>query len=253
MRDVGEHEIAIAKLFGNRVRYNELGPRHPIPLLVLAFTNRCGSNLLAEYLLECGTVAGLREVLNGYEVSELSNKMGAGTFPAYISELVGADGRPVYGVKASWDQILMLLRWRIDKMFSSIRILHIERNDILAQAASFSIALQTKRWTSADTGIDVAPVYNEADIAHWMERLGNGNKLITQICSLYQLDRFRLTYEDLIDNPVSTLLAIHRWLGLPLLKFDVAKVNLSRQSDEHNESFIDRYRSKSTRDIGGDI
>lgn len=246
MDQVGSHQREIERLFSGRVRYLAEEPSLPFPLVLMAFTNRSGSTLLGEYLRLTGNFAGFYEHLNGFAVKNMLEGTQASSFPDHIAALATAQAKApqAYGVKASWDQLLMLLRWRIDRMFPSVHVIHVERLDVLAQAVSFSIADQTKRWMSTQEGTGVTPQYDHADIRHRLDGIGFGNKLIRQICSVYGLDTFSTRYEDLMADPVNELNRMHKWLGIPLRRLDLTKARLRKQGNDTNDEFIARFRGE---------
>ena len=94
-----------------------------------------------------GRVAGLGEALNAEAVATRCEKWGVTNFPGYFQTLAERNKVP-FGVKASWDQLLMLLRWRIPQMHSGLKVIHIYRRDVVGQAISRDIAWQTGKWTS---------------------------------------------------------------------------------------------------------
>lgn len=246
MQHVGKHQQQIETLFAGEVRYRAREPVIQLPLVVMAFTNRCGSMLLGEYLRLTGNFAGFHEHLNGFTVKGMMESTGATCFPDHVAAIVAQQNKAAvaFGVKASWDQILMLLRWRIDRMFTSLHVIHVERLDVLAQAVSFSIADQTKRWISVHAGSGDKPRYDPTDIRNRLEGIGSGNKYIRQICAVHDLDTHMTRYEDVVADPVRELNRIHRWLGIPLRRFDLSKSRLKKQADAINADFIEAFRAE---------
>ena len=246
MEQVGNHQREIEAFFRGRVRYGGSEPVFSQPLVLLGFTNRSGSNLLGEYLRLTGNFSGFHEHLNASAVRNMAERTEARTFPDHMAALAKMQDKKAnaYGVKASWDQMLMLLRWRVDRMFASVHVIHIERLDVLAQAVSFSIAAQTRKWMSTQAGTGAKPAYNATDIRNRLDGIGSGNKLIRQICSVYGLDTLTTRYEDLVTEPVAELDRIHKWLGIPLRRLDLGKARLDRQSDGTNATFIARFRAE---------
>lgn len=244
MEHVGNHQRKIEKLFSGKARYMADEPMFSFPLVMMAFTNRSGSTLLAEYLRLTGNFTGFYEHLNGFAVENMLEKTQAKTFPEHFAALASTQKKDAeaFGIKASWDQMLMLLRWRIGRMFTSVHVIHVERLDVLAQAVSFSIADQTKQWMSTQSGTGTTPRYKATDIRQRLDGIGIGNKLIRQICSVHGLDTLATRYEDFIADPVAELNRIHKWLGIPLRRLDLGRSRLTKQSDETNADFIARYR-----------
>src|SRR5215217_6934176 len=102
MLSTGLHAQTIAEHFDGRVAF-EPGDR-PIgdTLAIVLFSNRSGSNLLAEYLRSAGGFRGLSEVLNHDTVRRVSADRGHESFGQYLRALHDANDRPgsVFGVKA---------------------------------------------------------------------------------------------------------------------------------------------------------
>ncbi len=243
---VGNHQKEIENFFAGNVAYGGESPEFEFPLILMGFTNRCGSNLLAERLRLTGTFGGLYEHLNADAVANMAKETGAQSFPEHLSNIIPRHkgAAPVFGFKSSWDQLLMILRWRIDKMFSGLRIINIQRLDVLGQAVSYSIADQTKKWTSNQQGNGKTPVYDAYDIQNRLNGISNGNGMLRQICSVLDLDSYNLTYEDFLDSPIIELDKIHKWLGMPLRKIDVGARGLQKQSNNLNQQFVQRFRDE---------
>ena len=112
------HEQKIIQAFKGRVAYEGSDPIFDTPLFLLGFFNRSGSNLLGEYLNSTPFFSGFREQLNGDMVLRTAERQAIASFPDYIvasSAAARAQGR-IHGFKASWSQVMMLLRFGIDRM-----------------------------------------------------------------------------------------------------------------------------------------
>lgn len=216
----GSHSEHLWALFGSNTTFTGDGPVFDRPLYVLAFTNRSGSNLLAEYLVAHPQLAGFAEVLNKQPLARVAKDTGAQSFPAVIEALVrrgsnGAAGQ-AFGLKAGWDQLNMLLRHRIDRMFRGFRIIHIERQDILAQAISYDIAVQTNHWKSYQSrSTDRVPDYDFAKIGRLMINLRQYNVAIRISAEASGWPVIHVTYEELVADPAGLLRRILGWAGLP--------------------------------------
>jgi trehalose 2-sulfotransferase len=239
-----KHEKTIRDLFPDGYLYSGDRPVYSHPLYLLAFSNRAGSNLLAEYLRSTTVFDGFREQLNHDVVSRLSARLEAKSFPDYLKNVSQKYGskNAIYGFKASWSQIMMLLRCRIPQMYSGIRIIHIVRADPLAQAVSYSIAYQTKRWTSVHKGEPgVTPEFDFDDIARRLEGVLFSAEAVPLISSLFGIPRVRIQYEDLAANPVGTMRKIGEFSGHDFSAWVPNKPVLSRQAGTLNEAFAARF------------
>ena len=240
----GPHQKHIRQHFKDATSFQGTAPIFDMPLTLVCFTNRCGSTLLAEYLRLTRNFAGLHEQLNHDVVCNTAARLGVSRFPDYVAALTenASEQAKSFGFKASWDQLLMLLRWNIPAMFTGLNIIHIEREDLVAQAVSFSIADQTKKWNSNIKGGDKEPVYDFDDILNRLNGTGFGNKMIRQICSVHDLNYSYVVYEELIADPVTTLAQLHAQLGMALTQFNLGAGKLRKQAGFLNKEFAARFR-----------
>lgn len=239
-----KHEKEISQFFNGATKFTGTEALFDKPLTILCFTNRSGSNLLAEYLRITRNFAGLREQLNHSIVKKTADKLGVGSFPDYVAGLAhqAHDDAHSFGFKASWDQLLMLLHWNIPAMFSDLNIIHIEREDVVAQAVSYSIADQTKQWKSSIKQKSATAEYDFFDILKRLNNAGLGNKMIRQICAIYELKSISVFYEDIVADPVITLAKIHREIDLPLLQFNLGERAFEKQANHVNQEFSARFK-----------
>ncbi|WP_435165460.1 Stf0 family sulfotransferase [Falsirhodobacter sp. 1013] len=242
----GVHEVEIRRHFRGRVAYQGTGPVFDHPLYLLAFSNRSGSNLLADYLRTTPIFSGFYEQLNYSTVFQQAERWNATTFPDFIrqsAEVLSEPGK-MHGFKASWDQILMLHRFRIPAMYQGVRVIHITREDLLGQAISYHIAHQTKRWTSEQTGLDVEPVFNFAQIDHLISATQMSANAIQALCTIFGLPRMHLTYEDLVRRPRRAVLRVGTFAGADLSDWKLRKPAIERQADALNDMFRARFESE---------
>ncbi len=238
-----EHETQIHDVLDGRVAFEGDAPIFDTPLYLLGFYNRCGSNLLAEALCSTPYFAGFREELNGRMVVNRIRRNRLTSFPEYIqvcSDQARQEGR-IYGFKASWTQIAMLLRFGIDRMYPSVRILHMTRRDVVAQAVSFWIAYQTKQWTSKIRAAVAGPTFDPERIRSMMEAALFSDQAIDWICTLRDIPQQRIVYEDFIAAPADTMQAIGRFSGLDLTGWTPAEPTLRKQATEVNDAFRARF------------
>lgn len=243
-RKQGIHEKNIYDHFGGNVVYmDEI--IFNFPLFIIAFTNRTGSNLLASRLHSTGLYSVIGENLNYDEVIIRSSKTDVKSFPAYIAGLVNIreNSSKIFGIKASWDQLLMICRWGINRMFSDIAVVHIERESLVEQAVSFSIAGQTKRWTSEYPDTGMSPVYNRDDIDSKLYDIVSSNQAIIAICDIMKMRRLRVTYEELVKDPDKVVGNVARFSGVidtPIM----SSAGIRKQASENNTKFSEMYRAE---------
>ncbi len=244
------HEKVIRAHFGEKAVYTGTGPVFPYPLYILGFANRSGSNLLADYLRSTDHFSGFHEQLNHDIVTRTATRLGATSFPEYFEKVSSKAGGKAYGFKASWDQILMLMRCQIHLMYPDIRVIHITRNDIIAQGVSFSIALQTKQWTSRQAGIgNVTPEFKFKSVAAMAEGALFSQNAIEFICSLFRIPRIEVTYEALTKRPLATIVRIGRFSDIDLSSWKAPPPALSKQAQDQSTKFVKRFKARVRRKL----
>lgn len=249
------HEDRIAALFPGATRFDGPGPVLACPLVLVAFTNRCGSNLLCDYLAQTGRMAVAGESLNHDTVAVQHAQHGGTGFPDHVAQLAArlgaAAGRPL-AVKVSCDQMAMLLRWNIPAMFPAVRVIHIRRRDALAQAVSLSVASQTGRWTSRQKGSPVSPEWRPDEIRRILAGLRLENQGIGILADVAGLPLREVAYEDMAADPAGHLRAVLRFCGLDPAGWTPAPPAIDRQDDADKAAILARARAAMRAALLGD-
>ncbi|MBF9059742.1 hypothetical protein HKCCSP123_11165 [Rhodobacterales bacterium HKCCSP123] len=240
--DTGLHQQEIEAVFEGRVTWEGTAPVIPHPLVVIAFTNRSGSNYLAELMRSTGQVTGLGEALNAETVAQRCDDWGVPTFPGYFEALARRHGVP-FGVKASWDQLLMLLRCRIHEMHQGLRVVHIRRRDTVGQAISREIAWQTGKWTSlTPVKAEITPRYDAARITRQIAAIQREEALFPLIFEAFDLKVTDVAYEDLVHRPMVMVRRVMEEIGHPCPDWRPAPARIGKQADATNDAFRAAYR-----------
>lgn len=245
---MGRHEKDIRNHFKNRMTFRGSAPEFAGPLVLVGFFNRTGSTLLANYLRGLDHASGFKEYLNGGLVIKRSERYGLKSFPDYFrhGESRNQAAGHMHGYKAGWNQIHMLLRCGIDRMYEDgIRVVHISRRDVVAQAVSLSIARQTAQWTSEHTGREgVEPEYDANQLSHLIQSCYDAENRIRMLSQMFGLPYHPVVYEDLVDNPQQVMAGVGTFLGRDLSAWEPAEVALKRQASARNAEWKERYISE---------
>lgn len=244
----------------------------PVRTYVIASVPRSGSTLLARLLWETGRVGAPKEYLNPMQVRDWEARLGPTAavrwrHRALRGRLAGVAGRGPWTdarLAAYLDRVrarrtgpegwfgLKLhhhhhQRWFVDAgrdleaVLGPVRWVRITRDDTVAQAVSWTRALQTGRWASWQRD-GLPAVYDrraiagrlaaiEAAEAAWSERLAD-----RPVCAV--------TYEQLVADREATVRRVLRWLDVP--DADTVAVPappVARQADATSAAWIARYRS----------
>lgn len=248
LRDIiSPHRIALERAFG---------PLRPLPawtppdvdVLFLCFTNRCGSNYLAQLLATTGAFNEAGEFFNAETVLEHALPRGLRSLPGYFSllpDLVTHTGR--LAAKASADQLVMLADAGIlQALGPRARYLLLERQDRLGQAISRVIASQTGRWTTLhDSNVpDSALRFDRAEIDTERGKIDLGNGGFYLFFAANGIVPIHTTYESILDDPAPAIGAVAGAMGLRKLRARPENVTIARQANAVNEAWRQRYEEE---------
>lgn len=238
------HEERIDLHFDGRTHFTGTAAEFDQPLYVLAFVNRSGSNLLGEYLRKTNRFRGFRELLNHPLVIKQASRRGCESFPDYIRHLSrdGAGQNRPLGLKVSWEQLIMLMRWRIHEMFSGMKVIHIRREDVIGQAVSHAIAEHTGQWTSKMPLVsNSAPTFDFDQIARFADAALFSDWAISHVCMVFDLLRHEVLYEDIVTDPRRVMAGIGDFVEVDFSDWAPPRTALSKQRGTLNEEFRARY------------
>ena len=244
----GGHERWLLEHFGSESYYTGTRPVFDHPLYCVLFTNRCGSNLLCDYLRQTPMFSGFTEMLNATTVAQICQQRQIRTFPEYIIQVSNLHRGPnsIYGFKASVEQLAMLIRCNINNMYQGgIRVIHISRQDSLGQAISYQIALQTKAWVSGERHAQAAQDIrcDPEGLNRIMEEIRLSNLATEMLCTAQSLRRISVYYEDLVKDPAYVLAKISAFCDQDPSSWHPQPPSLSQQANEVNQAFRSQYRS----------
>ena len=135
--------------------------------------------------------------------------------------------------------------WEILNADTSVKIIHIKRENILRTHISRLVAIKTGAWNSRQE-IDTTEVLDKrltVDIADCLREL----REIKKVESQFDKNRFpnheyiELSFEDLIQDTGSQMERIFSFLQLNNEKTEKAKVNLKRQNPEKIKNLVLNY------------
>ena len=238
----GDHEKALRGYFGAGAVYTGQ-PAEDHPLYLLAFTNRCGSNLLAAYLNGTGAFGGLDEELNHFQAIPICRREGITTLADYMRWCARTSTGVAYGFKANWEQLGMVFRMGQDRRYAAgVRVIHVRRRDIVGQAVSFAIASQTNQWSSLSPSRFEGTVrYDYGDIANRVNGIAFANQMMQLTISLTRSPSIEVVYEDLVEDPARELSRISAWVGFDCTLSDGFQPPIARQATALNEEFRERF------------
>jgi LPS sulfotransferase NodH len=242
------HRVVLTQAFG-QLRADPGWAPPDLDVLLLCFTNRCGSNYLAHLLATTGAFNEAGEFFNAPTVLEHSMPRGLRSLQAYFSvlpTLVPHLGR--IAAKAGIDQLLMLADAGIlDTMGGRVTYLMMQRDDRLGQAISRVIASQNGRWTTAHISDvpDSALVFDRAAIDMELAGIAYDNEQFSQFFAINGIVPMHVTYESLLADAGSAVTAVVTKMGLAGLVARPERVAIHRQANAINAAWRRTYLGES--------
>lgn len=246
----GRHNVHLHKLIEH---FGEVAPQaaslpSDVSYIFLCFTNRCGSNYVAELLASSGDYNCAGENLNWDTVVAHSKRLDLNSFQDYFAWLVSKQKKSGhFFVKADVSQIELLGHAGIlEQVEDRSKFLMIERGDKLGQAISYALSFATQRFTSLMAG-KKAP----EEVEFSRQRI---DSILAGIVECYKhfnlyfarngIVPIHLIYEHLLaDQDVSARL-LGTQLELPDFRFAPEKIRLERQAGPVNAAWREQYLSE---------
>lgn len=218
----------------------------------LCYTNRCGSNFLANLLVSTRRFRQAGEFLNHQTVVTKAAEHGHRSIQEYFSWHVRqrATGRNIVACKLAIPHLELLGESGIlDQIFNRSRFIFLTREDTLGQAISLEIAKQTGLWSSRipRSPTSVLPRYNAKRLRGTMASICRQNHQFEVFFDANRIDPVRVVYERLVVEPESYVREIGRTVGLVGLRVDPTRLVLQRQSTSLNAEWRARFQAESAR------
>lgn len=125
----------------------------------------------------------------------------------------------------------------------NVLLLRLTRLDRIAQAVSFSKALQTGKWYSTVVTKDIIAEYDFAKVCRSYFMIGRSYDFWNSYVGVQQLEVDHLVYEDLLSDPHAYIDAVAKHAGNP--EIGTVSTELKVQRDLESEVWIERF----TRDV----
>lgn len=236
-----DHEIHIEDLFAKVDTGNRSYPADRT--LFICFTNRSGSTFLGEALASTRSVKPAREYLNHPVVARQSSQRDIHSFDDYLIDTAGRfTHKGVFTLKAGLRQLYYLARLGFlgDLLKDPIFVL-IERDDVLAQAVSWAMALQTGQWKSTQESARETLEFDFEVIDSRIDSILAENASFKAFFARNDCHVEYVHYEQLRADPEKVVAELAGALDLEHTTYHPDRVNIAPQRSSVNAEWKDRY------------
>lgn len=247
-----EHLEKISGYFGGLERRQADIP-DDLRFIFICFTNRSGSNYLAELLCSSQTLPEAGENLNFDSVIGHARQKNLKSFQDYFSFLLRRTQRNGFvAIKIAPGHIELLGRTGIlDQIITRSQFILMERSDKLAQAISHLIAFQTGKFMSTMDDGAKHPEFDRAQLDNIITTIADEYRDFNLFFARNGLVPTHMIYEQLVDAPMQRMSYLARQLGIAGLRIEPAGLRLGRQSGDVNEAWKSLYVSRDVVDSEG--
>jgi LPS sulfotransferase NodH len=223
----------------------------PKKICFIATMPRCGSNLLASAMNETHGLGYPREFFNEAVTLERHPlRRPTAELQARHAREDGTSANGVMSIKLHLLQVRRAARYlQFDRWFPRIHWVWIRREDILAQAISYEIAMQSGAWMSRQAE-DREPVYSTSAIDRRIAEIQSGEAAWQTYFRLNRIVPLVLWYEDIASDPKKTAGMVAEFIEGPLgdLTKERQRPNyfsgISIQRGERNEEWRRRFEAE---------
>jgi LPS sulfotransferase NodH len=213
-------------------------PRESLPAhtYVVCSTPRTGSTLLCRLLAQTGTMGLPMEYFNPHLHLRWLRRRFDSEDIAKIARgvmAVRSTDNGCFGFKAHYDQLAHFgAQRRPHAVFPDLKYVLMTREDLLAQAISYSRALQSGEWTRRNEGSRAA-IFDRQHIIACLDYINSRIRMWETYFSVSGIRPLRVSYEQLCADPGKTVDAVCRHAGVDAgTPVDPGVTGLGVQRDE---------------------
>ncbi len=239
------HQRAIEQQFGSAAVSPGALPQDT-HIIFLCFTNRCGSNHLADAMQSDGRLNMAGEFFNADAELDDAKLHGHPSFADYIRlQILWRQLSQRFVVKIAITHLALLGHAGVlDAVRARSHYIFLTREDRLAQAISLHIAGQTGHWTAdASSALPDTLAYSRVSIDRILAEVAEANRQFEQFFARNAITPIRLTYEAFVADRQRGLARIGAAIGLPYLHLVPDALTIERQTTARNAAWRARYLS----------
>lgn len=227
---------------------------------LLCGTPRTGSTLLCSLLSSTGVLGYPDSYFRQEGESSWAASFGLTThgsildYPEYTKAVRRASATPngVSGIRVMWGSLEHLLaglgqrpgqadRSVLERALGRLTFIHLHRDDVYAQAASWARAEQTGYWQHGDQ-VRRTPDHDLAQLKDLLRTIRDHNAAWDAWFEANDIAPYRVSYEKVVTDRRRTISGIARHIGVELPPDWVPESPHQRQADELNRAWADQLR-----------
>lgn len=184
-------------------RFDYPSPTTPTTFYAIATFARTGSNFLCEKLWRTGQLGAPYEYFNYNNLMiQMILRLGVESIQDYVQRLfeLRTSLNGVFGVKLLPEQFKFMHLAHVMWRFPNLKFIYLEREDILAQAVSYTKAFQTSQWSNYDIPQSEAR-YDYNSLLTSLGRIETARNFWASYFKQNNIQPLRLTYEKFVNDP----------------------------------------------------
>lgn len=212
-------------------------------------TPRCGSSLICEALLNSKLAGAPTEYFDAEVQTRFYQHWKIDSFEDYLALLFKTKTGPngVFGSKTHFNQYNRC--FGVDELpsrFPNLRFIWVRRNNILEQAVSYAMAIQTEKWSIAQPGNGAQPVYQFDQIAGLVTRIQLEQSKWASFFEQHSIKPLALIYEEFSANVIDRACDCLKYLQIPVPSdFSIDSFTLQKQANLLSQQWIERFQAES--------
>jgi LPS sulfotransferase NodH len=214
-------------------------------IVFLCFTNRSGSNYLAELLGSTGQINVAGEFLNfNTALLHIGNNRLSSFYDYFIGLVDKQTVKGNFACKVAITQIVLLQQaGLLDELLPYSRFVMSERADLLGQAISLDIASRTGKWTSymQPTGSVSETDFDRNRLEMIMRHISYEQQLFRLFFAINGFEHFQVNYEQLTSHTAGVMRMMCDWLEIETPPDCFERTVAERQSDALNNAWKRKF------------
>lgn len=235
----------------------------PSKVLVIASTGRCGSHMLGHALYETGKFGFPLEYANPDNLSEWKRRLGIDDVREVLAEIQRRRTSPngVFGIKIHYLHIQELGGFDgLTALFPEARYVLLSRKDVLRQAVSLALAIQTGVWIAGQKPFNENPEYDHAQIDKCLRDTIRDNASWRYLLSASGCVYREMDFDQVRKDLGASIQEIAGFLGVEVDPGDIPEgLVTERQSSGRNAEWAERFTAEfdrsstllRSREVGG--